>query len=212
MKSLLVLTMAACLAVFHVSAGSAANTRDVVVHFKPGSTSATMTDKLGSEHAVRYILGARKNQFLTVSLRPENKHTFFIIYVPGGDILYESSQAGNEYYGQLFKNGDHVVEVFYKGEPGTKGHFAIDFQIANSPGEAANGGGDSGMPSKDEQACLQAVSRETNNGDVVTLRVETSEANNAVIVGVGPNRAPWQCLVKNGKVAEVMSLTDEGAM
>lgn len=212
MKSLLVLAMAACLAVFHASAGSAANSKDVVVHFKPGSTSATMTDKLGSEHAVRYILGARKDQFLRVTLRPDNPLTYFIIYVPGGDILYESSQAGNQYYGQLFKNGDHVVEVFYKGEPGTRGHFDIEFQIANGPGGAANGGGSSGLPSKDEQACLQAVSRETNNGDVVTLSVETSEANNMVMVGVGPQRAPWRCLVKHGKVAEVMSMTDEGAL
>ena len=65
---------------------------------------------------------------------------------------------------------------------------------------------------KDEQACLQAVSTETNNGDVVTLSVEESEANTLVMVGVGPNRAPWKCLSKNGAVAEVMSMTDEGAL
>lgn len=69
-----------------------------------------------------------------------------------------------------------------------------------------------GTPSKDEQACLQAVSTETNNGDVVTLSVEESEANTLVMVGVGPNRAPWKCLAKDGVVAEVMSMTDEGAL
>jgi hypothetical protein len=69
-----------------------------------------------------------------------------------------------------------------------------------------------GMPSKDEQVCLQAVSTETNNADVVTLSVEESEANTLVMVGVGPNRAPWKCLAKDGVVAEVMSMTDEGAL
>jgi hypothetical protein len=69
-----------------------------------------------------------------------------------------------------------------------------------------------GTPSKDEQVCLQAVSTETNNGDVVTLSVEESEANTLVMVGVGPNRAPWKCLAKDGVVAEVMSMTDEGAL
>lgn len=69
-----------------------------------------------------------------------------------------------------------------------------------------------GTPSKDEQACLQAVSTETNNGDVVTISVETSEANTIVMVGVGPNRAPWKCLASGGVVAEVMSMTDEGAL
>jgi uncharacterized lipoprotein len=65
---------------------------------------------------------------------------------------------------------------------------------------------------KDEQACLQAVSTETNNGDVVTLSVEESEANTLVMVGVGPNRAPWKCLASGGVVAEVTSMTDEGAL
>ena len=32
-----------------------------------------------------------------------------------------------------------------------------------------------------------------------------------VIVGVGADRAPWKCLVKNGNVAEVSSMADEGA-
>lgn len=78
--------------------------------------------------------------------------------------------------------------------------------------EESSSGDNSGMPSKDEQACLQAVSIETNNGDVILLSTETSEANNTVIIGVGEQRAKWKCLVKNGKVAEVMSLTDEGAL
>jgi pyruvate/2-oxoglutarate dehydrogenase complex dihydrolipoamide acyltransferase (E2) component len=69
-----------------------------------------------------------------------------------------------------------------------------------------------GTPSKDEQVCLQAVSTETNNGDVVTLSVETSEANTVVMVGVGPSRVPWKCLASGGVVAEVSSMTDEGAL
>ena len=70
-----------------------------------------------------------------------------------------------------------------------------------------------GMPSRDEQACLQAVSIQTNNEDVMLLTgTETSEANNTVYIGVGPNRARWRCLVKNGRVAEVTSLTNEGRL
>lgn len=69
-----------------------------------------------------------------------------------------------------------------------------------------------GMPSEDEQACLLAVTQQTSNGDVILLKTETSEANTAVIVGVGENRAKWRCLSKNGIVDEVMSLTDEGAL
>ncbi len=69
-----------------------------------------------------------------------------------------------------------------------------------------------GMPSKNAQACLLAVTRQTNNGDVVLLSSETSEANDIIIVGVGQQRAKWKCLAKNGKVAEVSSMTNEGGL
>jgi len=87
--------------------------------------------------------------------------------------------------------------------------------IVNEPQASSGGANPSsrrGTPSKDEKACLQAVSIETNNGEVMILSTETSEANNLVVVGVGPNRAPWRCLVSGGVVAEVMSMTDEGAL
>jgi len=64
----------------------------------------------------------------------------------------------------------------------------------------------------DKTACLLAVKRKTNNPKVVVLNVETAEANNTVTIGVGPDRAPWRCLVKRGIVAHVMSLTDEGKL
>jgi hypothetical protein len=70
----------------------------------------------------------------------------------------------------------------------------------------------SDVPLSDVDACEAAVMRETGNAQVRTLRTEFSEANNAVIVGVGPNAAPWQCLISGGVVAGVMSMTDEGSL
>lgn len=75
---------------------------------------------------------------------------------------------------------------------------------------AASAGAD--VPKRDRQACLRAVKKQTKNPKVVITGGETSEANNAVTFGVGPQRAPWRCLVKNGKVAEVMSQTNEGGL
>lgn len=65
--------------------------------------------------------------------------------------------------------------------------------------------------SADESACLDAVGRETNN-TVAVLSSEFSQANTQVMVGVGPDRAPWRCLVSGGVVAEVESTVDEGAL
>jgi hypothetical protein len=68
-----------------------------------------------------------------------------------------------------------------------------------------------GTPSKQEQACLAAVSREANNGEVMVLSSEFSQANSLVMVGVGAQRAPWRCLVSNdGVVAEVFFAGSEG--
>lgn len=71
---------------------------------------------------------------------------------------------------------------------------------------------DASVPGKDKQACVRAVKKQTQNPKVVVIGAASSEANNVVTLGVGPQRAPWRCLVKRGVVAEVMSQTDEGAL
>ena len=46
---------------------------------------------------------------------------------------------------------------------------------------------------------------------VTVLSTETSEANDDITIGVGLDHAPWKYLVREGKVTEVPSLTDDGA-
>ncbi|WP_069436920.1 hypothetical protein [Methyloceanibacter methanicus] len=91
--------------------------------------------------------------------------------------------------------------------PADDGAGAMDGAPAAAPAPAPA----ADSSSKDEQACLKAVAAETQN-TVATLSVDPSEANTIVMVGVGPNKAPWKCLAKDGVVAEVMSMTDEGAL
>jgi len=60
-------------------------------------------------------------------------------------------------------------------------------------------------------ACRAAVDAQTD-GAVEVVGTEFSQANNAVYMRVGPQRAPWRCLVSNdGRVAEVMFVGSEGA-
>ncbi len=73
------------------------------------------------------------------------------------------------------------------------------------------GGSSASTPSAAEQACLQRVSIETNNGDVTLLSSSFSQAGTEVIVGVGPQRARWQCIAySDGSTSRPMSLTNEG--
>ncbi|WP_245723447.1 SH3 domain-containing protein [Lutimaribacter saemankumensis] len=58
-----------------------------------------------------------------------------------------------------------------------------------------------------EQACLRAVTIETNNPDVVLLGSSFSQAGTEVLVGVGPQRAPWQCIAySDGSTTRPMSM------
>lgn len=73
-------------------------------------------------------------------------------------------------------------------------------------------GGSSDVPLSDVDACEAAVARAAGTSQVRTLSTEFSQANNSVIVGVGPSAAPWRCLVSGGRVAEVTSMTNEGSL
>lgn len=68
-------------------------------------------------------------------------------------------------------------------------------------------------PSLAEQGCLRDVSRTTNNGDVEIMSSTFSQAGTTVVVGVGPDRARWECIgYEDGTTAGIMSLTDEGSL
>ena len=79
--------------------------------------------------------------------------------------------------------------------------------------EETGSGTASSVPTAAEQACLERVSTETNNGDVSVIRSSFSQAGTEVIVGVGPRRAPWQCIAySDGATTRPMSLTNEGSL
>jgi hypothetical protein len=65
--------------------------------------------------------------------------------------------------------------------------------------------------SADETTCLKAVAAQTGN-TVTILSSDFSQAATEVMVGVGAGKAPWRCLISGGKVQEITSMTNEGAM
>lgn len=74
-------------------------------------------------------------------------------------------------------------------------------------------GSTSSTPSRANQDCLTAVAQATGNSQVSVLSSEAREANIRVIVGVGPDAAPWQCITYgDGTTEGIMSLTDEGSL
>jgi hypothetical protein len=104
------------------------------------------------------------------------------------------------------------------GESYKKGCRAAEDKRDAAGGAAPAAEGSAAAPSaphkltKSDQACIRAVKKQTRNSKVAYISSETSQANDSVIVGVGPQRAQWRCLVSGGKVSDVQSMTDEGKL
>jgi hypothetical protein len=82
------------------------------------------------------------------------------------------------------------------------GFVVIGFGLAGCVEETATIS--TGAPTPAQQACLAAVSNAANNGDVAVLSSLGSEAGTQVTVGVGPDRASWNCIAySDGSTAGV---------
>lgn len=102
----------------------------------------------------------------------------------------------------LVSSDGKVQEVSFTGTDG-------DDPVA--PAQDAPAGG-SEVSQVAIDACLAAVQNQTKEPDQTVLSSEFSEANSMVMIGVGPDRAPWKCLVSNdGQVQEASFTGSEGA-
>jgi hypothetical protein len=99
------------------SAGSPGmgQTDTVQVRFPAGSTGTELSDNLPPGASRRYVLGAGDGQFLYVRVAPWNGSLEYQIFNPDNSSLLDMISARQEYRGQLWQSGDHVVEVINRG-------------------------------------------------------------------------------------------------
>ena len=102
-------------------AGSASEgtTSTEQVHFAKGTSSAAIDGGLTPGSSMRYVLGARKNQFLDVRVEPQGDGITYQIFNPDNSFLLDAVDADTPYRGQLWQNGNHVVEVINMGNTDT---------------------------------------------------------------------------------------------
>jgi hypothetical protein len=112
--------------------------------------------------------------------------------------------------------GRRWCRVATPADPGVEGWAAGDFLVegsgvsAQQPSSSAPADTGAAIPGTAEQACLAAVSRETSNADVTLLGSEPSQAGTLVRVGVGPDRAAWQCIAyPDGTTGGIMFLSED---
>ena len=85
------------------------------VEFEAGASGAELTGSIAPGASQQYVLGAKNEQFLYVRVAPRNGALDYVIRNPDGSELLGLMTADNEYRGQLWQSGDHVVEVINRG-------------------------------------------------------------------------------------------------
>lgn len=107
--------------------------------------------------------------------------------------------------------GRRWCRVATLADPGFEGWAAGEFLVEAADPAAAAAPAPADPEAAAEQACVKAVQRETNNSDVVVMGSDMSQAGTLVQVGIGPDRAPWQCIAyADGSTGGIEFLGQDG--
>lgn len=87
-------------------------TRTVPVRFARGAASATVQGRVQGYETVDYVLGARRGQRLTASMRTSNSFAYFTVLAPGDQTAPEGGAVVKHYSGVLTNGGDWRVRVY----------------------------------------------------------------------------------------------------
>lgn len=93
------------------AAGGEPETTTQRVKFDAGSSGTEIAGSLTPGSTLRYVLGAGNGQNLYVRVADDSGALTYQIFNPDGSLLLEQMTSAQEYRGQLWQSGDHVVEV-----------------------------------------------------------------------------------------------------
>ncbi len=83
------------------------------VQFARGTSSKTITGAIKGDAGVRYLVGARAGQKLTVTYKPSNASSYFNVTAPGADAaMFIGSTSGNSYTTTIPSTGDYAIDVY----------------------------------------------------------------------------------------------------
>ncbi|SHG76388.1 hypothetical protein [Marivita hallyeonensis] len=93
-------------------APSSAGSGSERVSFPAGASGTELTGSLLPQESRRYLLGANAGQTLYVRVAANGPDMTYVIFNPDGSVLLDETSASNEYRGELWQSGDHMVEVY----------------------------------------------------------------------------------------------------
>ncbi len=97
------------------SASVAPTTQTVNVRFARGTNGQQQAGTLTPGSSVRFVLGAASRQMLEVSFVNSDPVIEYQIFLPNGRLLLDQVPNSLPYQGELYMDGEHVVEVINRG-------------------------------------------------------------------------------------------------
>lgn len=187
-RAILILTVASSVGLL-TSPATAAD-RQEVVHFARGKTATTLSGTIRGYDGVRYALGARAGQTMSVLFKPGNRSCYMNVWAPGADAAaFIGSSSGNEYAANLTASGDYAIQVYLMRNAARRNEtcrYSAVVEITGAPGGVSAGTSDD---------MLQDVCR--------------SEA--ATMYGVKPAQISVAAVVAKGGAFQIDGVADKGA-
>lgn len=183
----------------------AQESRNERIQFEPGKTRAVINGHVTGRNEVLYKIHAREGQFLVVEMHPEANGADFNIFIPdrgpGGEALFVSTSGGKKYVGQLYKTGNHTIQVYLNRAAAQRGD-KVDYRMVvritdkqptdkDEPEEEKPATGP--VPPKVIDDCLAALRKEIPGRSMEIIRATRGEASFIVDVKVEGVPKPWRC-------------------
>jgi hypothetical protein len=168
------------LSVFFLSVSAAFAAGDIRterVHFKKGASSAVVESSIKGYATVDYVLGAKKGQYMNVSMATDNGANYFNIMAPGEkDVaFFVGSTSGNQYEGVPPASEDYKIRVYMMRSAARRNEVAkyrLEMIITNAEATSAAPKVASASSEGDGQptgSCAFGVVREGGGSGIVTV-------------------------------------------
>ena len=85
----------------------------LVVKFKPGESSATVSGSIQGYDMATYLIGAKKGQTVSIRFEPDNTSCAFNLTAPGAsEAMFNGSINGTEFAGALPADGTYSAMAY----------------------------------------------------------------------------------------------------
>lgn len=127
------------------------------VHFRHGTSGATIEGRIKGYETVDYLLGASAGQLMNVSMATRHTATYFNILAPGENevAMFNGSVSDNQFEGVLGSSGDYKVRVYMMRSAARRDEVAdyrLEIAIAGTSSGTGGGSTDAKVPGTDFHA------------------------------------------------------------